>query len=283
MKMKKRMFSGLAAFLLLVSSLSLAACPAPDTGGEPLPVLETVIFSIGKADAILLWGECGTVLIDTGEPEDGAEVLAFLRKKGITRIDALFLSHYDKDHVGGAADILESIEVAAVYGTYPTKESEEYDAYRAALAARGLTPTVVRERISLSFGALTLTVYPPERESYPEKESNNSSLAIRATYGDHALFFAGDAEEVRTDELIATEGIAADFLKAPYHGNMTENFAALLAQVKPRYAALTCSDKNPEESEKTAALDAAGVKYYLTRHGNIYVRSDGRTMTVRQD
>ncbi len=279
----RRIFTGLLSLFLLVSAISLTSCPTPDTGdGEPLPLLETVVFSIGKADAILLYGECGTVLIDTGEIEDGAEVLSFLRKKGISKIDALFLTHYDKDHVGGAPDILRSIEVTAVYGTYPSKESEEYDAYMAALAEKGLKPTVVRETTVLSFGNLTLTVYPPEITAYAEKESNNSSLAILARYGNHRFLFAGDAEEARTAELIATPGLEADFLKAPYHGNMTENFSALLSYIKPRYAAITCSDKNPEESAKTDALHAAGVDSYLTRHGNIYIRSDGRTLSVRQ-
>ena len=275
------------AFLLLFALLfsSLTACEPPQgdpaTGEGALPPMEVVVFSIGKADAILLYGEMGAVLIDTGEVEDGSEVLSFLRKKGITRLDALFLTHYDKDHVGGAADIIRGVEISAVYGTYPSKESEEYDAYLSALAEKGLTPTVLREELTLSLDKLMLTVYPPKKTAYEQKTSNNSSLAIRATYGDHSFFFAGDAEEERIAELLEIEGIACDFLKAPYHGNMLENFPALLSHLKPRYAALTCSDKNPEDAEKSTALRAAGTEILLSRTGNIYARSDGKTLTVR--
>ncbi len=284
--MKKTLLRGVALLLLLVLCPSLLIGCQPSGGGMPpsptaLPTLEVVVFSIGKADAILLHGEMGAALIDTGEVDDAEEVLSYLRRKGITRLDALFLTHYDKDHVGGAADIIKSVKIGAVYGTYPSKESEEYDAYLAALAEKSMTPTVLCEQTSLCLGELSLTVYPPKKEAYEHKTSNNSSLAIHATYGAHSFFFAGDAEEERITELLELDGITCDFLKAPYHGNMVENFPALLSHLRPAYAALTCSDKNPEEEAKTAALRAAGAKIFLSRNGNIYARSDGETLTVR--
>lgn len=284
MKQKIRRFCALLLISVLLFTF-LTACEPPNeepaVGGGTLPPLEVVIFSIGKADAILLHGEMGAVLIDTGEVEDGSELLSFLRKKGIMRLDALFLTHYDKDHVGGAADVIAGVEIGSVFGTYPSKESAEYDAYLSALAEKGLTPTILREEITLQYGDLTLTVYPPKKTAYEQKTSNNSSLAIHATYGEHSFFFAGDAEEERIAELLELEGVTCDFLKAPYHGSMLENFPALLAHLKPTYAALTCSDKNPEDPEKNTALREAGVEIFLSRNGNIYARSDGRTLTVR--
>ena len=287
--MQKRL---LAALLLCVCLLGAAlnACtdptptpsPTPDPSPpEPKPdALRGAVLSVGKADATLLWGDGFAVLIDAGESEDADKILAFLARRGIRRLDALILSHYDKDHVGGAAGVLRGIEVGAIYGTYQTKESAEYDAYLTAASEAGLSPVIVRETTTLTFSALSLSLLPPKATEYGEKESNNSSLFVRAVYGDTALLFAGDAQEARIAELNEGDGLECDFLKAPYHGSPVENLPHLLSLSRPRYAALTCSQKNPEDAGKVRMLEEAGATVYLTRCGNVYLYSDGKTLTA---
>ncbi|MBQ8351516.1 MAG: MBL fold metallo-hydrolase [Clostridia bacterium] len=280
-------------FLLLFSLLLLGGCgtqtdtpaqnnppaPPPDAG---LPDLTTVVFSIGKADAILIHDAEYAILIDTGETEDSAEILAYLRKKKIDNIDAMILTHYDKDHVGGAAGIVEGIEIGSVYGTYESKQSEEYDLYQDALNQKSLVPTVVEKKTNLFFGNIHMTIYPPEMGAYDTKESNNSSLVIHMTYGKTSFLFGGDAQEDRIEELL-TLGTAldCDFMKVPYHGNAINNLSALLAITTPDYAVITCSDKNPEDPSKITVLRDAGARVFLTRAGNVYATSDGVEVTVR--
>lgn len=282
--MRKRLFAALICLCLI--GTALAACAAPPSepsppGPEPeAPAMRGVVLSVGKADATLLWGDDFAVLIDAGEAEDADKILAFLARHGIRRLDALILSHYDKDHVGGAAGLLRGIEVGAVYGTYKTKESEEYDSYLAAVDAVGLSPVIVREDTALSFSSLSLTILPPKAMAYNEKESNNSSLLVRAVYGDTALLLAGDAQEARLSELDERDTLGCDFLKVPYHGNHVRNLPHLLSLAHPRYAAVTCSQKNPEDAEKVQMLEEAGATMYLTRCGNVYLYSDGKTLQV---
>jgi beta-lactamase superfamily II metal-dependent hydrolase len=278
--------------LLLLSLFLLAGCEAPpasppgntpeDPEKKELPTLTTVVFSIGKADATLIHNDEYAILIDTGEVEDGAEVLSYLRRENIDRLDALILTHYDKDHVGGAADVIHGIEIDTVYGTYQSKSSAEYDLYQAALADKGLDATIVREKTDLTFGNIHMTIYPPEAENYDTKESNNSSLVIHMTYGETKYLFGADAQEDRIRELLKLgTALDCDFMKVPYHGNVIENLPALLAITTPAYAAVTCSDKNPADIEKTNALRDAGARVFLTRAGNVYAVSNGITLTVR--
>lgn len=286
--MRKKILSLLlAAVLLLLPACGEQPTPTPTPGPtpgpkvDPLPPLRCVVFSIGKADASLLYGDGFAVLIDAGESEDVQEILTYLKVKQITRLDALIVTHFDKDHVGGAAGILDSIPVSAVYTTYRVKESDEIAAFDAAMIRAGLTETVVKNTLSLSFGEhMTMTVWPPESTDYKKDASNNSSLVTRVTYGDCALLFAADAQEARVAELLDGRDLSADFLKVPYHGNDVSNLPALLAAVKPAYAAVTCSDKNPEETGKAAALSAAKAETFLTRAGNVYVWCDGLTLTA---
>ena len=82
---------GALAALLLTSALLLTGCapaPAAEPAGQATE-LEVHFFQAGKADAILLTTESSAVLVDAGEKGFGKEIVAFLREKGITRLDYL--------------------------------------------------------------------------------------------------------------------------------------------------------------------------------------------------
>ncbi|MBR5746568.1 MAG: MBL fold metallo-hydrolase, partial [Clostridia bacterium] len=61
------------------------------------------VLDIGKADCIVMRHKGQVLLIDTGEEENLPEIESHLSSRGISKIDYLILSHFDKDHVGGAA------------------------------------------------------------------------------------------------------------------------------------------------------------------------------------
>ena len=101
--------------LLFLPLLCLGGCTPeeppigpPGEGTGTLPLLNAVTFSIGKADATLIYTAESAVLIDAGEDEDAAEILRFMQRKGIDKLDAFIITHYDKDHVGGADGILKA-------------------------------------------------------------------------------------------------------------------------------------------------------------------------------
>ena len=50
-------------------------------------------------------------MIDCAEKDDGKDIAEFLEKKGITNLDYLIITHFDKDHIGGAAKVLHSVYV----------------------------------------------------------------------------------------------------------------------------------------------------------------------------
>ena len=44
------------------------------------------------------------MVIDAGEEDDGAELVTYLKERNLSQVDVLIITHYDKDHVGGADD-----------------------------------------------------------------------------------------------------------------------------------------------------------------------------------
>ena len=98
---------------LLVALLIAAAMPSGAAGEVP-GILRVKCFKNGRADAYLLRTENHAVLIDTGEIDDAANIIAYLGEKGIAALDLVILTHFDKRSIGGAREILGAVEVRQV-------------------------------------------------------------------------------------------------------------------------------------------------------------------------
>ena len=274
----------LAALLLAAVLLTGCAVTAPaETAGESASAeLEVHFFDAGKADAILLTAESGTVLIDAGEKGFGKTILTYLKEKCVERIDYLIVTHFDKDHVGGAAKVLNGITVGTVLQSNQPKDSEEYENYCKALKTAGITPVTVRETLSFTLSGVTFTVDPPRRTEYGEDESNNSSLIVTVQNGNDRFLFTGDAQTQRIAEFLDTEPAACGVLKLPHHGQDEALLGELLSAVQPKIAVITSSDDEPESEAVVEALEQAGVQILLTRNGAFTLQSDGNEIAVIQ-
>ncbi len=272
----------LALFLALLL-LPFAGCgviDAPARAETPFAGLEVTVFDAGKADAILLTTPSSAVLIDCGKKGFGQTILAELAARGVERIDVLILTHFDKDHVGGASKVIEETAVARVLQSGFPGDSGEYRKYLRALSAAGLEPETVRESLSFELDGVVYTVDPPQREHYDRDESNNSSLIVTVEHVENRLLFMGDAETARIAEYLASSPAPCAFLKVPHHGQKETLLDALLAAVRPEYAVITCSVGEPEAASTARLLEAAGVTTFLTRLGAVRVRSDGKTLSA---
>ena len=283
--MKDRNRRRLPAFFLALLLFALAGCavkdaPRAEAPDAPFEGLEVYVFDAGKADAILLTTPSSAVLIDCGGKGCGAVILDELDSRGITRLDALILTHFDRDHVGGAARVIGGVEISRVLQTFLPKDSGEYRKYLRALEKAAISPETPRETLSFTLDGVCYTVEPPLREHYDRDESNNSSLIVTVSYGEDRLLFMGDAETARIAEVLASPHEACELIKLPHHGEKEKLLDALLAAVKPRWAVITCSAGEPEAPSTAKALKAAGVESFPTRLGAVRILCDGQTLRV---
>lgn len=281
-----------ALALALCLLLGLAGCgrggtaAAADTAGAQAAEdaagaeLWVECFSAGKADAFLLYTADSAVLIDCGEKGFGKEILEFLEEREITALDCLIITHFDKDHVGGAAKVLHSLPVAQVLQSNCPKDSSAYEKYLGALEDTGLSPVTVRETLDFTLDGVSYTVDPPRRNSYDQDSSNNSSLIVTVRCGARTLLFTGDAQDARLAEFLSADPAPCDFLKVPYHGHWQERLPELIAALRPSCAVITSSDAEPEDAETLALLEEAGAEVFLTREGPVSLYCDGETLTA---
>lgn len=272
-KFRKIAVSFLTAVLLL-TALTAAGTVIPSKK-DAAEDLEVHFFEAGAADAILLTTESSAVLIDAGEDGFGETILEYLGEKGIAQIDYLIITHFDQDHVGGAADVLEGISVGTVLQSNQPKDSDEYENYEAALNNTGIKAVTVRETYTFVLDGVSYSIDPPRQTEYDEDKSNNSSLIISVANGDNRFLFAGDAQTQRLEEFLETNSVTYDVLKMPHHGRDEPLLDALLSSVKPSLAIITSSDDEPESEAVVRSLEDLGIRVLLTREGAITLQSDG--------
>ncbi|MCC8169521.1 MAG: MBL fold metallo-hydrolase [Oscillospiraceae bacterium] len=271
--------------LTLIMSLALCACggqseetvEAPEVTGE----FSVSVLDVGKADAIILRTANHTVLIDCGEKGDGKDILEKLAENGIDNIDYLFITHFDKDHVGGAAKLINGISIDNIITPKYEGVNNEYENYMEAVSAKGISPNEITESMTFTLDDVLFEVYPP-RKSYYAEGDNDYSLVISVTHGENTFLFAGDAEEERLTELSGQMDLSHTFLKVPHHGRYNSNTKQFLQRVNPQYAVITCSEKNPPEEEVLGILSALGTEVYLTDNGDINAVSDGVKIEIQQ-
>ena len=272
--MKKR----LLALLLLL--LLLPGCGEGES--EEVSTLEILFFDVGKADACLLRTAESAVLIDCATNKEGERLAAWLQENGVAKLDALFITHFDKDHVGGADKVLESVEVAAVYEPAYSADSKQLRQYREALSASGTKVRTLHKNAALSLDGVDYIIDVANEVWYGEDEENDFSLVISVRHGKNRFLFAGDAERPRLQELLEEGNLAHELLKVPHHGRGEKNSALFFAAVAPRYAVITSSAEEPEEGEVVTALEGLGAEIFLTREGMVRCISDGENIEITQ-
>ena len=260
---KKRAFvrRGLAVLMIIsavvAGTFCLAGCngfserQTQTSGAEGTPAVVDVtgevkvdFLNVGKADCIVLRGSSQTAVIDTGYDDTADTVIKYLDSQGITEIDHLILTHFDKDHVGGASDLLENYRIGAIYQpdySADEEDSKPYRKYEEALEEMDIHPVTVKETLGIIMDDVVFTVYPPQKIEYDEDKDNNRSLVIAADHGSVRMLFAGDAERERIEEIMTQiADLDFDLLKVPHHGRMEKNSQEFFEAES--YAAIEAAD-----------------------------------------
>lgn len=263
--------------LTLSLALLLLALPALAEGETGL--LKIKMFKIGKADAFLLRNDGHAVLIDAGEVDDGEEIVAYLKDKGVEKLDAFIATHFDKRSVGGAAEVLASVPAEKTYLPAYVKDGSIVRLLFAAI--EGKPSEKVEKKTEFTLGDVVYTIYPAEKAEYGEDPDNDFSLVVSVRHRDNSFLFAGDIMSERIEEMKAAGTLTPHrVLKAPCHGQNIAGLDVLLDTVKPSFVLIPASDKNPPSGALTSDLDARGIDWYCSRDGSVTLESDGLNITV---
>jgi len=256
-----------------------AARPAP-AWVEPTG-LRVTFLDVGQGDAILLETPSARILVDQGPPE--ADVAGQLTRMGVKSLSALVLTHPQRDHVGGAADVIRRLSVGTVLDPHLAATGPEREEAIAAARERGVPVRLVREGSELRAGGLVLRVLWPPDAGLPSDDPNLYATVLVASFGELDVFLPADAESDVTSRLHLGR---YEILKVAHHGSEDPGLDESLRVLRPELAVISAGRNNdyghPRPETLAALATVPGLAVYRTDvHERVVVESDGRGLRVR--
>lgn len=233
--------------------------------------VELLAATVGKGDALLVRAGNYTCLIDTGKSDAEKNLDRVLSHLKIDALDAVFITHTDKDHTGGLKWLRKSdIEIRAIYASryYPETTAKKHQAVKTA-EKLGLEVNWLGagDRVPLGDSGAVFEVVAPERE-IPGNEDDNS-LVMMLNSPDGRILFAGDMERQEEKSLLSSGAdLHCDVLKVPNHGDSDACSTDLISACAPKIAVIsTDTDEKPDtpDSRVLKNLKKAGCATFITQ------------------
>lgn len=241
---------------------------------EPLKDdVRMTVLDVGQGQCILLQSEGKTYLVDCGGDSDtaAADLAAqTLLSQGISRLDGVILTHYDTDHAGGVAHLLERIGADALY--LPTSMDKDGLSIQL-LAYDDGAVILVEEKMQISFGQTLISLYPSQMAT----NSNESGLCILFQRNDCDILITGDRTDTGERELLRQVDLPdLEVLIVGHHGSKTSTCQELLDAAHADIAIISVGENSygHPTQEVLDRLETAGCTVYRTDiSGTVIYRS----------
>ena len=266
--------------------------------GENDRLLVTVL-DVGQGDGIFIKGPDGEkYLIDGGSSDvknvGQYRIEPFLKCKGVGKLDYVFVSHGDEDHMNGIEELLERQDIGVKIDTLVLPVKEVWDEALEDLAVKakqeGTKVVIIKPGEKAGGQNMELQCLQPGEE-YDAETGNAASMVLSLSFGDFDMLFTGDVEgageELLTETLKNSQSSRNwDVLKAAHHGSKSSSAASFLGVVKPRYTMISAGKNNryghPHEGTLERLMES-GSKIYTTQEGGaLEIETEGSTIHVRE-
>lgn len=279
----KKIFSGRNGVILAVL-LAIYSVYAYFTTGTIVPTAELIdgratfrFVDVGQGDCVLVTYKGESVLVDAGPASSGEKTAEYVSMYS-PHVDYFIITHPHEDHMGGAADVLESVSVDHLVMSTAVSGEEFYSEAVNEAKKQGCEIVCLTDGVVYDTGNITVTIY--DLFDFEYDDLNNASLFVKIEVGGTSLLITGDAEveeEAYAVSLLGDE-LDVDILKVGHHGSRTSTSEELLALVTPDEAVISCGLNNSyghPTSEVLERLISFGTVIYRTdKEGTVILRGD---------
>ncbi len=234
-------------------------------------------IDVGQGDCSFIeLGNGQTMLIDAGNPENGNEIVSYIKDLQYGDIDYVVATHPHDDHIGGMATVLQNFEVDEMYMPNTVHTSYTFENLLNVIEKENVDLNVAEAGVNiLDSGPIDIDILSPVNEEY--SDLNNYSAVVRIIYGETSFLFTGDAEIIVESEILDSE-IDVDVLKVGHHGSNSSSSEAFINATSPQVAVISCGQDNMyghPDYEVLSVLNENNVKVYRTDEaGTIRVTAD---------
>lgn len=261
--------------------------------------LKITFLDVGQGDGIVIENDNGQIyLVDGGSTSKKQigkyQIIPFLKQAGISRIEAVFVSHPDEDHISGIRTLMEQsgengitiIRLVLPDTSEGIRQKELSELSNLALK-RNIEVHYITEGNVLRDGKLKITCVGPTA-GIETGELNEISEVLLVEYVDFSLLLTGDTtgnEEWKMINRLENENINhLTILKVAHHGSRFSTPDSILEQTKPSYAIISSGRNNtyghPHE-ELLERLEHHNIGWLRTdESGAILLKTDGKRMKL---
>lgn len=261
--------------------------------GYPAHNLQITFLDVGQGDGICMELPDGRVYLMDGGSSDVSKVgnyrlVPFLKAKGIRKIDAVFLSHGDTDHINGIAELLEEKQISIDCVCLPAgAEQEEFAEIKDLARTRNIS---VRTIQAGDFWENNGTKFWCLNPADVTESGNAASVVLYMEYQNFSMLLTGDLEgegEKSVAALLRTNAITGvSVLKVAHHGSKNSTKEEFLRQCSPAVAVISCGERNTyghPHKETLERLNDMGTAVYRTDcSGAVQITVVGNRMKVTE-
>ena len=230
--------------------------------------LKVHFIDVGQGDStFIVTPHNKTILIDGGGSlnknfDVGEKTLVpYILDRGYTKIDYIFVSHFDFDHVGGILTVLQELKVGKVIIGKQFENSENYEKMIKIARKKKIEIIQVDKENDIVIDEVKFNIIWPDKENIIKENSlNNNSLVMKMIYKNFSMLFTGDIEEIAERNILDiykdnSDILKSDVLKTAHHGSKTSSINEFLKLVKPKIALIGVGKTNTFGHPNTEVLE----------------------------
>lgn len=272
---------------------------------------QITFLDVGQGDCIYIAGESGGhYLIDGGSSSKSDtgnyQILPFLKAKGVSSLDAVFITHMDEDHYNGIEELILQttqsgigIEKLILPNICDINKTTEYEEMVVLALQEKIPVFYIHSGDVLQHENLKITCLHPngcknsenttEKCKHQRYTTNEESIVLYLEYESFTALLTGDLEGEGEDEVrkkvqeLDTSGQGITLLKVAHHGSKNSTGVSFLDATRPQIAVISCGEENSyghPHAETLERLQNVGSEVMITTEYGAITVEVGETIRV---
>lgn len=211
-------------------------------------------------------------------------ILPFLRSRGISRLDTVFVSHANLDHFSGLAGLIDAIPIrAVVISPYVINHHRPASPVQRMLdllceSGQRVETLDAGSTTRRDCGEVVMDVLWPPGNLPVTTSENDESLVLRLEYAGRSILLTGDIEDRAQRALLNDPRLAADVVVLPHHGSLRGSSRAFIEACRAR---ILIQSAGPSTETFPLPKDSTMMVYHTAEHGAITVEIEDGAMRIR--